>query len=98
MEKMYINLKTGSVDTRDGWNYQTENGQAVNAVDRGEVVEVVKGISGEWVEKSASEAAAALGRRGRAVNSPAQIQAAQENGKKGGRPKKSVSEGLTPFD
>jgi hypothetical protein len=32
-------------------------------------------------------AAAALGRKGRAVNSPAQQQAARDNGKKGGRPK-----------
>lgn len=33
--------------------------------------------------------AVALGKKGRAVNSPAQQRAARENGKKGGRPKKT---------
>lgn len=35
---------------------------------------------------SLSSAASALGRKGRSVNSPAQQQAARDNGKKGGRP------------
>lgn len=39
------------------------------------------------VEAELSRAASALGRKGRAVNSPAQQQAARDNGKKGGRPK-----------
>ena len=40
-EKMYMNIHTGSVDTRDGWNYQNDDLVYVNAVDLGEVVEVV---------------------------------------------------------
>lgn len=38
----YINVETGSVDTKDGWDYEDENGDIVNAVDLGEVVEVEK--------------------------------------------------------
>lgn len=34
----YMNTKTGSIDTYDGWYYENEDGQSVNAVDRGEVV------------------------------------------------------------
>lgn len=45
MEKMYMNLKTGSVDNYEGWWYQDENGNKVNAVDLDEVIEV------EWNEK-----------------------------------------------
>lgn len=48
-ETNYMNLETGSVDTRDGWFYTNEDGDTVNAVDLGEVVEVVK-TNGEWVE------------------------------------------------
>ena len=40
-EQMYMNVHTGSVDTRDGWFYETEDGEKVNAVDREEVVDVV---------------------------------------------------------
>jgi hypothetical protein len=50
MDKMYMNAKTGSVDTRDGWEYVTDQGEKVNAVDRDEVVEVIKDAKGEWVE------------------------------------------------
>ena len=39
-EKKYMNLATGSVDTHDGWWYEDEDGVEVNAVDRGEVVEI----------------------------------------------------------
>ena len=39
-EKKYMNLATGSVDTHDGWWYEDEGGVEVNAVDRGEVVEI----------------------------------------------------------
>ena len=46
--KMYKNVYTGSVDTREGWYYETEDGTVENAVDRGEVVEV------EWNEKDES--------------------------------------------
>lgn len=49
-EKMYMNIATGSVDTKDGWDYEDENGDIVNGVDRGEVVEVVKDKDGSWVE------------------------------------------------
>lgn len=50
MEKMYMNIETGSVGTRDEWDYQTETVGTVNAVDLGEVLEVVKNKDGEWVE------------------------------------------------
>jgi hypothetical protein len=36
----YMNEATGSVDTYDGWWYEDEDGNEVNAVDKGEVVEV----------------------------------------------------------
>lgn len=49
-EKQYMNIETGSVDTYEGWEYQTEDGQIVNAVDLGEVVEVEKDENGDWVE------------------------------------------------
>lgn len=39
-EKIYMNIETGSVDTREGWYYENESGDTVNAVDLGEVVEV----------------------------------------------------------
>ena len=50
MKKMYMNPETGSVDDYDGWNYKTEDGQSVNAVDLGEVVEVEKTEDGDWAE------------------------------------------------
>lgn len=49
-EKMYMNTKTGSVDDYDGWYYENEDGETVNAVDLGEVVEVEKDANGDWVE------------------------------------------------
>ena len=46
-----MNKHTGSVDTRDGWYYQDEfTGELLNAVDRGEVFEVVKDKNGDWIE------------------------------------------------
>ena len=48
--KNYMNIETGSVDTKDGWDYQNESGETVNAVDLGEVVEVEKDSEGNWVE------------------------------------------------
>ena len=48
-EQMYMNEKTGSVDTRDGWDYENSDGLTVNAVDSGEVVPVIK-VNGEWIE------------------------------------------------
>lgn len=44
--KMYMNVETGSVDTREDWFYQNIDGETVNAVDLGEVVEVVMGADG----------------------------------------------------
>lgn len=38
--KQYMNIKTGSIDTYDGWYYTDENGKTVNAVDLGEVEEM----------------------------------------------------------
>jgi hypothetical protein len=46
----YMNVHTGSVDTYDGWNYINVFGEdMVNAVERDEVVEVVKDNKG-WKE------------------------------------------------
>lgn len=51
--KSYMNLFTGSVDTYEGWNCQDIHGKEYNAVDTGEVVEVVKDSKGDWVEAAA---------------------------------------------
>ena len=48
-KSFYMNCSTGSVDDYDGWWYETEDGEKVNAVDRGEVVEVIE-QNGQWVE------------------------------------------------
>ena len=50
MEKQYMNIETGSVDNYEGWWYQNDDLKYVNAVDEGEVVEVVKDENNEWVE------------------------------------------------
>lgn len=47
---MYMNLATGSVGTYESWYYENEDGETVNAVDLGEVVEVTQDAAGEWVE------------------------------------------------
>jgi len=39
-EKKYMNVKTGSVDNYNGWDYVNEENQTVNAVDLGEAVSV----------------------------------------------------------
>lgn len=49
LENHYMNLKTGAVDTESGWHYLDENGRLVSAVERGEVVQVVKDDLGNWV-------------------------------------------------
>jgi len=36
---MFMNIHTGSVDSRDGWFYEVD-GEKVNAVDREEVIQV----------------------------------------------------------
>jgi len=66
MERMYMNPATGSVDTYEGWWYDEldeegyETGNRVNAVDRSEVLEVVKATtddpknnikSGDWITR-----------------------------------------------
>lgn len=48
MEKHYMNLETGSIATYNGWIYVDEDGEYVNAVELGEVVEVVF-VNDEWV-------------------------------------------------
>lgn len=48
MEKQYMNVETGSVGTYHEWWYPTNSGM-VNAVDRGEVIEV-EWECGTWVE------------------------------------------------
>ena len=50
-KQMYMNLSTGSVDQYDGWFYENQSGQTVNAVDLKEVVLVVWDKNEEtWVE------------------------------------------------
>jgi hypothetical protein len=49
-DAMYMNVATGEVDDYYGWAYTNEYGREVNAVDRGEVVEVVKNEAGQWEE------------------------------------------------
>lgn len=49
-DAMYMNEMTGSVDTYDGWWYENEDGEKVNAVDRNEVVAVIKDKDGTWKE------------------------------------------------
>ena len=39
-EQKYMNVETGSVDSRDGWDYEDSEGFTQNAVDLGEVVPV----------------------------------------------------------
>ena len=87
-KKMYMNPETGSVDDHDGWWYEDENGHEVNAVDRGEVTEVVRNANGDWVDA----AAARLGRRGGKTRTDKTATASRENGKKGGRPRKATAE------
>jgi hypothetical protein len=43
----FMNISTGTVDNYNGWWYEDENGKPVNAVDRGEVVQVSR-VDGEW--------------------------------------------------
>ena len=54
-EQMYMNLYTGSVDTKDGWDYVDMDGKTRNSVDEGEVgVEEVYIIrdreAGNWID------------------------------------------------
>ena len=37
-DQKYMNVETGSVDSRDGWWYENSSGEQLNAVDLGEVV------------------------------------------------------------
>lgn len=48
--KTYMNIQTGSTGTREDWFYENEHGKTVNAVDLGEVFEVVKDKNGDWVK------------------------------------------------
>jgi len=48
-ERMYMNIATGSVAAKELWDYEDDGGTAVNAVERGEVVEVCKASNGAWV-------------------------------------------------
>jgi len=48
-EQMYMNLATGTVDTKDGWDYEGEDGNTVNAVDLGEAVPVEQDYDGQWI-------------------------------------------------
>ena len=54
--QMFMNIKTGTVDSRKHWFYENEDGEQVNAVDKGEVVPVFWGKETEtWSEEKASE-------------------------------------------
>jgi hypothetical protein len=47
---MYMHIATGAVDPYDDWNY-LQDGVDVNAVDLGEVVEVIRNSDGDWIAK-----------------------------------------------
>lgn len=48
---MYMNIETGSVDTKDGWIYTDEAGRRVDPVEDGDVVEVIwDKITSTWIE------------------------------------------------
>jgi hypothetical protein len=47
---MFMNPNTGSVDDYLGWDYENQDGESVNAAELGEVVEVIRNSTGEWVE------------------------------------------------
>lgn len=46
----YMNVETGHVGEYEDWYYRNDNGNVTNAVDTGEVVEVVKDENGDWIE------------------------------------------------
>ena len=49
--RVYMNPATGSVDTYDGWWYEDQDGNRVNAVDKGDVIEVTWNEDGQhWTE------------------------------------------------
>lgn len=48
--KVYMDVETGNTGEYDDWTYVNEDGDVVNAVDLGEVVEVEKNFFGEWIE------------------------------------------------
>jgi len=50
-KKTYMNPKTGTVGGAECWIYESEDGEQLDGVARGEVVEVVKNSYGEWTEK-----------------------------------------------
>jgi hypothetical protein len=50
-EQMYMNPKTGSIETEDGWEYTNEAGETVSAVDLGEVVPVWPDGEGGWTDQ-----------------------------------------------
>ncbi len=48
-EKLYMNVNTGSVDTYENWYYTNSLGEGTtNAVDIGEVIEVIRKTDGGW--------------------------------------------------
>lgn len=49
-EKMYMNVRTGSVDTIEGWNYFDDGDIYVCPLDKGEIVEVKLDEDGGWIE------------------------------------------------
>ena len=49
-DKMYMNAETGTVNGYEDWWYTDDDGNSLNAVLTGEVVEVVKNEKDEWTE------------------------------------------------
>ncbi len=44
-ENLYMNIETGSIDTYDGWFYENELGETVNAVDLNEVENIKQEVN-----------------------------------------------------
>jgi DNA-directed RNA polymerase subunit RPC12/RpoP len=49
-DPVFMNLATGSTGHYDDWEYENEEGNRVNAVDRDEVAQVYKNENGDWEE------------------------------------------------
>ena len=50
-KKTYMNIKTGTVGGAECWMYENEEGELLDGVKRGEVVEVVRDENGDWTRR-----------------------------------------------
>tara|TARA_R110000803_G_scaffold89940_1_gene157214 strand:+ start:431 stop:595 length:165 start_codon:yes stop_codon:yes gene_type:complete len=52
IDKLYMNIDTGSVGAREDWWYENEDGAMVNGVDLGNcgLIEVISDGDGWWKE------------------------------------------------